>query len=263
MDGTDDERFQYPHRIVGGFKPSISVPRPTWPLVSVSSSDRRGVQAPAYAPATAVMPCFSILIGSSGGSRRQRPEPHPDPGCFSILIGSSGGSSAPHFLIRIPSRGFSILIGSSGGSSLFLTPDGHVYIMFQYPHRIVGGFKLWCGKRPVLRDRVSVSSSDRRGVQAYTHHAKPHAIFVSVSSSDRRGVQVDPLFVEQWTAAKFQYPHRIVGGFKLPIREGLSFPRACFSILIGSSGGSSMDRCGDICRYTWFQYPHRIVGGFK
>ena len=61
---------------------------------------------------------------------------------------------------------------------------------------------------------VSVSSSDRRGVQACVQIGVGLYTFVSVSSSDRRGVQVDRAIDFAPTPTMFQYPHRIVGGFK-------------------------------------------------
>ena len=208
--------FQYPHRIVGGFKLFVLLlPFPA----------REG---------------FSILIGSSGGSSSSVTlttrlswmfqYPHRIVGgfkkahdsnlletsfCFSILIGSSGGSSMViAWLITCPCC-FSILIGSSGGSSPPASGHNFLPTSFQYPHRIVGGFKfVHCGHRS-LRPLVSVSSSDRRGVQAY------EAVGQAVNQS------------------KFQYPHRIVGGFKKVDLATAKFAKVCFSILIGSSGGSS------------------------
>ena len=86
---------------------------------------------------------------------------------------------------------------------------------FQYPHRIVGGFKTRKPDGLMSQSRVSVSSSDRRGVQVYLFRCRPLFFEVSVSSSDRRGVQV---------------------GLPAPVADS---PQISFSILIGSSGGSS------------------------
>ena len=163
------------------------------------------------------MPCpicgFSILIGSSGGSRTMASRLCLRPSCFSILIGSSGGSRLLAEIAKSASLRFSILIGSSGGSSQLVARIVAVQIMFQYPHRIVGGFKLSsCFAWPGMII-VSVSSSDRRGVQGCSPRWVRLSDQVSVSSSDRRGVQ----------GRKFVRRRRF---------------RSSFSILIGSSGGS-------------------------
>ena len=135
--------------------------------------------------------------------------------------------------------GFSILIGSSGGSSPLQThpPRGYPFV-FQYPHRIVGGFKL-IGKRP--GDLPPTFQYPHRIVGGFKLHPLPqtdHNFYVSVSSSDRRGVQV--------REEKFR------------LKVKLSF-----SILIGSSGGSSWVHVDCPTGNALFQYPHRIVGGFK
>ena len=163
------------------------------------------------------MSSFSILIGSSGGSRTAAMDtPAPVESSFSILIGSSGGSRVRPLLLRCKSRA------------------------------------------------VSVSSSDRRGVQVGRHSVKPIPIFiVSVSSSDRRGVQEQDIPSMLVYVAMFQYPHRIVGGFKENMETREKMKQSSFSILIGSSGGSSKNLDHLMEKQFGFQYPHRIVGGFK
>ena len=84
--------FQYPHRIVGGFKSTGSADCSRTNYVSVSSSDRRGVQVEFLLCLAWDDNCFSILIGSSGGSRLLAALGTPVRSSFSILIGSSGGS---------------------------------------------------------------------------------------------------------------------------------------------------------------------------
>ena len=139
----DCTRFQYPHRIVGGFKVAGCSKRPRHHRVSVSSSDRRGVQVCPQRVQSDTRERFSILIGSSGGSRPMKP-----------------------ICSRATLLSFSILIGSSGGSSFSACSRRERWCSFQYPHRIVGGFKLMRSLRPSPKFGVSVSSSDRRGVQA-------------------------------------------------------------------------------------------------
>ena len=158
--------FQYPHRIVGGFKQCRTISRKRTSSVSVSSSDRRGVQVVIDYARLILSFGFSILIGSSGGSSRQ-----------------PGGARSPARLVSVSSsdrrgvqdrnrrRGgcglcsFSILIGSSGGSSQCASRFCPSVYLFQYPHRIVGGFKVVTVLHPAIARTVSVSSSDRRGVQ--------------------------------------------------------------------------------------------------
>ena len=113
------KEFQYPHRIVGGFKPAIT---PTVPDGKVFQYPHRIVGGFKNA----------VVYTSNGGSI-----------CFSILIGSSGGSRK---------------------KGTVLLP---LLLVFQYPHRIVGGFKSDNCFPLIVMSFVSVSSSDRRGVQAF------------------------------------------------------------------------------------------------
>ena len=208
-------------------------------FVSVSSSDRRGVQAHAFAPSIPEIRSFSILIGSSGGSSKLKAPNDCMSRRFSILIGSSGGSSLLEVVREIEELCFSILIGSSGGSRMWNSAWRHRHIC------------------------VSVSSSDRRGVQVhpvnrYLELLQCFSILIGSSGGSSTSTT-------EWTRADlmFQYPHRIVGGFKLDVhvavslrpavsvsssdRRGVQVRPACaniaagpsFSILIGSSGGSS------------------------
>ena len=100
------------------------------------------------------------------------------------------------------------------------------------------GVQALAASCPMSSSRVSVSSSDRRGVQANMTLSEVAEKYVSVSSSDRRGVQ----------AMSDDLPKKNKFGF---------------SILIGSSGGSSSHRLRPTHTFLRFQYPHRIVGGFK
>ena len=159
---------------------------------------------------------------------------------------------------------FSILIGSSGGSSHFQKRSFRVHQMFQYPHRIVGGLKN--GKTLGIRSETCVS----------------------VSSSDRRGVQVEKMFNKKFGEFEFQYPHRIVGGFKFAcagifdtrlisfqyphrIVGGFKSAEQAKHWRLGDVSVSSSDRRGvqekpphrGLFFFFLFQYPHRIVGGFK
>ena len=210
-------------------------------VVSVSSSDRRGVQENRISSLPCWQTGFSILIGSSGGSSSSPSPPPALSGSFSILIGSSGGSS--------PANG----LQAAGGGRKFQYPHRIVggfkldsehehtslYVVFQYPHRIVGGFKNVCAATQVrassmfqyphrivggFKSAVAIGTTKRTLFQ-YPHRivggfkrgpaiSDEHQVKVSVSSSDRRGVQVEPNHSRHPALAKFQYPHRIVGGFK-------------------------------------------------
>ena len=260
----DCTRFQYPHRIVGGFKVAGCSKRPRHHRVSVSSSDRRGVQVCPQRVQSDTRERFSILIGSSGGSRPMKPI------CsratllsFSILIGSSGGSSKLKAPNDCMSRRFSILIGSSGGSSLLEVVREIEELCFSILIGSSGGSRMWNSAWRHRHICVSVSSSDRRGVQVhpvnrYLELLQCFSILIGSSGGSSTSTT-------EWTRADlmFQYPHRIVGGFKLDVhvavslrpavsvsssdRRGVQVRPACaniaagpsFSILIGSSGGSS------------------------
>ena len=104
-------KFQYPHRIVGGFKDVSLYEDAGFGVVSVSSSDRRGVQELVASGWIYCSKSFSILIGSSGGSSPPLPLQFQTGRCFSILIGSSGGSRMPSFT-RV-TAGASVSVSSS------------------------------------------------------------------------------------------------------------------------------------------------------
>ena len=138
---------------------------------------------------------------------------------------------------------------------------------FQYPHRIVGGFKNFHPGRISRDSVVSVSSSDRRGVQVFAISRSLPFPSVSVSSSDRRGVQVwrsrsirisspvsvsssDRRGVQDDEPPSVQAPCSVSvsssdrRGVQADREEVIDLGMRRFSILIGSSGGSSSSKDG-------------------
>jgi len=110
---------------------------------------------------------------------------------------------------------FSILIGSWGTSSSLLGILTRLLFHFQYPHRIVGDFKFRLRAGHLRREHLSVSSSDRGGLQGKTKipPVSTHDTFSILIGS--WGTSRNLLAQRQALAKLFQYPHRIVGDFKL------------------------------------------------
>ena len=142
------------------------------------------------------------------------------------------------FLAHSPSLQFQYPHRIVGGFKFGAHARSVSHPLFQYPHRIVGGFKM-TSRRPCKPPVVF--QYPHRIVGGFKLTVKKLLIsvcVVSVSSSDRRGVQARAKMVHPRDNNAFQYPHRIVGGFKPDSPS---------------------------CEYNTspFQYPHRIVGGFK
>ena len=112
---------------------------------------------------------------------------------------------------------FSILIGSSGGSSMAIAHNAWMSRSVSVSSSDRRGVQVLTNVNVKAEIKVSVSSSDRRGVQVNTQKHDPTFPKVSVSSSDRRGVQA---------ISEMDRQAEIAG----------------FSILIGSSGGSRVFR---------------------
>ena len=160
-------------------------------VVSVSSSDRRGVQENRISSLPCWQTGFSILIGSSGGSSSSPSPPPALSGSFSILIGSSGGSSwTANTSTRRCMWCFSILIGSSGGSRMSAPrPRSGLRACFS----------------------ILIGSSGGSSPRWQLEQRSERCFSILIGSSG--GSSVDPPYLTS-TRSKFQYPHRIVGGFK-------------------------------------------------
>ena len=157
---------------------------------------------------------------------------------------------------------FSILIGSSGGSSKNVLIGQCDIQAFQYPHRIVGGFKIGSGNECMSESKFQYPHRIVGGFKFKFSISGLNDVMcfsILIGSSGGSSSNADPF---AGCGIVFQYPHRIVGGFKFASCSK-SLKIIGFSILIGSSGGSRIDTGATLTLTCLFQYPHRIVGGFK
>ena len=184
-------KFQYPHRIVGGFK--IIPPHMIEPVPEFQYPHRivGGFKNDVLTGALDQIPSFSILIGSSGGSSEHGGITIRAGSSFSILIGSSGGSSLLAEIDACNDASFSILIGSSGGSS----PSADIVA------GVNSGFSILIG---------SSGGSSASRVTPASRYASSFSILIGSSGGSSKVI-----LTQDSAKTKFQYPHRIVGGFKI------------------------------------------------